>query len=75
MNLSLTSGPNVIKSFSCSTQMSMMFSLLVNMNKPQQWLAFSYLVAEEISRSAMFGQNFAFVSNLRIISKINFMLT
>ena len=63
--------PEVIDFFSCSTQLSMKFSLLINIK-----LAFSYLLAEKILRSAMFSKKeFAIVSNLRFISRTNFMLS
>ena len=64
-------GPEVIKVFSCSTQLSTKFSLLKNMK-----LAFSYLLAEKMSCSAMFSKKeFAVVSNLRFISRTKFMLS
>ena len=86
----LFSGPEVIKLFSCSTQLSMKFSLLINMKMPTKVgififisreifmlkLAFSYLLAEKISCSAMFSnKEFAIVSYLRFISMTNFMLS
>ena len=41
----------VIKHFSCSTQLNMTFSLLINMKKTT-----SYLLAEKFSCSAMFSE-------------------
>ena len=57
--------PRFIKLFSCSTQLSMKFSLLINMKMPTQ-LAFSYSLAEKFSCSDMFSKKeFGIVSNLR----------
>ena len=51
----------VIKFFSCSTQLSRKFSLLLT---------------EKITSSAMLSKNeFAIVSNLRFISRTNYMLS
>ena len=52
---SVTSGPKVIKLFSCSTQLSMKFSLLINMKMPtiltlQVWLCGGRLVHVPCSR-------------------------
>ena len=53
----------------------MKFSLLINMKMPNQ-LAFSYLLAENFSCSAMFSKKeFATVINLRSINRTNFMLS
>ena len=66
---SAQSGPKVIKLLSCSTQLSMKLSLLINMNM-------AYLLAEKFSCSAMFSQKeFAVVSNFRFIIRTNFMLS
>ena len=46
--------PENTKRFSCSTQLSMKFSLLIL--KCQQKLAFSYLLAEKFSGSATFSK-------------------
>ena len=63
--------PKVIKPFSCSTQLSMKFSLLINMKMPT-----TYLLAEKFSCSDMFTKkDSATVSNLRFISRTNFMLS
>ena len=68
-------GSKVIKLFSCSTQLSMKFSLLINMKMPTK-LEFSYLLAEKFSCSAMFSKKeFVIVSNLRFISRTNLMLS
>ena len=59
-----TTGPGVIKLFLCSTQLN------------SAELAFSYLLAEKFSCSAMFSKKaFAIVSILMFISKTNFMLS
>ena len=64
-------GPQVIKLFSCSTQLSLKFSLLINMKMP-----FSYLLAEKFSCSAVFSKKeIVLLSNLRFISRTNFMLS
>ena len=71
-------GPKVIKLFSCSTQLSMKFSLLINTKMPSivGIFIFSYLLAEKFSCSAMFSKKeFAIVNNLRFISRTNFMLS
>ena len=50
----------------------MEFSLLINM----KMLAFPYLLAKKFSCTVMFGNNeFAIASNLRFISRKNFMLS
>ena len=49
----------------------MKFSLLINI-----LLAFSYLLAEKISYSAILSKKeFAIVNNLRLFIRINFMLS
>ena len=66
------SSPKVIKLFSCSTQLSMKFSLLIDMKMP----TISYLLAEKFSCSAMFSKKeFAIVSSFRLISRANFVLS
>ena len=64
---SMQYGPEVIKLFSCSDQLSMKFSLLINMKMP---------TIVKFSCSAMDSKkDFAIVSNLGFISKTNFMLS
>ena len=64
-------GPEIIKLFSCSTQLNMKLSLLINM----KMLAFSYLSAEKLSCAATFSKKeFAIVSNWRLISRTNVVL-
>ena len=64
--------PKVIQLFSCSPQLSMTISLVINIKMPL--LAFSYLLAGTISCSAMFSwKDFAIASHLRFISMTNFM--
>ena len=71
---SVRSGPQVIKLFSCSTQLSMRFSLLINMKMLTKVGIF--ILAEKISCSAVFSnKEFAIVSYLRFISMKNFMLS
>ena len=53
----LRPGPKVIKLFSCSTQLSMTFSLLINMKMPTNVGIFYYLQAEKISSSAKVSKN------------------
>ena len=66
--------PEVIKKISCSTQLSMKFSLLINMKMPTKVDIFIF-ISREISSSAMFSKTeFAIVGNLRFISRANFML-
>ena len=55
------SGPKVIKLFSCSTQLSMKFSLLINMKMPT------------ITQLCLARKNL--VSNLRFITRTNFILS
>ena len=62
----LSFGSEVIKLFSCSTQLNMKFSLLINMKMPT--------IVEKISCPALFSKKeFAIVSSLRLISRTNFM--
>ena len=44
----LTSGPEVIKLFSCSTQLNMKLSLLKNMKMPTIVVGFFILISREI---------------------------
>ena len=70
-----TSGLEVIKLFSCSTQLSIKFSLLINI-KMQTIVGIFIFISREISCLAMFSKKeFAIVSNLRLISRTNFMLS
>ena len=66
-------GPEVINVlFSCSTQLSMKISLLINMKCQQQFAfsAFSYLLAEKFSCLIMFSKKeFGIVSKLRYNSR------
>ena len=65
----------VIKLFLCSTQLSMTFSLLINMKMPTI-VDISIFISRKCSCSAIFSKKeFAIVSNLRFMSKINFMLS
>ena len=59
--------PEIIKRFSGSTQLSMKFSLLINMNMPI--IVFSYLLAEKLSYSAMLNEEFAIGRNLKSASR------
>ena len=69
--------------FSCSTQLSMKFSLLINMKMPilvnmkmPTIVGIFIFISREISCSAKFSKKeFAIVSNLRFISRTNFMLS
>ena len=59
----------VLKLFSCSSQLSMKFSLQINMKIP------TYSSAGKFSCSTIFSKTeFAIVSNMRFISRTNFML-
>ena len=66
------SGPEVIKLFSCSTPLSMKFSLLINMNMQKIVGIFIFISRENFMLSK---KEFAIVTNLRFISKANFMLS
>ena len=63
------SGPEVIKLFSCSTQLSMKISLLINMKMPTIGFTFTYLLAEKFSCSARFNKK-----ELAIDSKLRFII-
>ena len=66
------SRPEVIKKISCSIQLSMKFSLLINMKRPTIFGIFIF-IAEKCSCSAVFSKKeFAVVSNLRFISRTKF---
>ena len=75
------SGPEVIILFSCSTQPSMKFSLLINMNMPTIEYAsycwhFYIYSQRNVPCSAMPSKKeLVIISNLRIISRTNFMLS
>ena len=71
IRFSSSSSPEVIKLFSCSTQLSMKLSLLINMKMPT---AFLHLLAEKNPCSALFSKKeFAVVGSLSFISMTNFM--
>ena len=53
--ITLISGPEVIKLFSCSTQLSMKFSLLINMKMPT-FVGIFIFISREFSCSAMFSK-------------------
>ena len=57
------------KNISCSTQLSMKFSLPINVK------IFLYLIAEEVSCSAILCKKEFVIINLRFISRTNFMLS
>ena len=60
-------GPKVIKLFSCSTQLSMKISLLINMKMPTK-VGIFILIAENFLRSAIFSKDkFAIINNMGII--------
>ena len=62
------------KTFSCLTQLSMKFSLLINMKMPTKVGIFVF-ISRKFSCFAMLSiKEFASVSNLRFISMTNFML-
>ena len=60
LHCSKTSGPGVIKLFSCSTQLSIKFSLLINMNS---WHFRIYELAEKISCTAVFNKKELAIAN------------
>ena len=78
--LSHTPGLEAIKLFSCSTQLSMKFSLLINMKMPTIIGIFVF-ISREMFMSAMFSKKeFGVISklrfiNLRFISMKNFKLS
>ena len=75
LRLKEKSGSEVIKLFSCSTQLSMKISLLINMKMPTTVGIFIFISRENLC-SAMFSKTeFGIVSNLRFISMKNFMLS
>ena len=69
--------PRGYKTFLCSFQLSMKFSLLINVKIPiKVGVFFSILLAEKFSCSSMFSkEEFAIVSNLRYIIRTNFILS
>ena len=74
-NLAKDAGPEVIKRFSCSTELSLKFSLLINM-KMQTIVGIFIFISREISCSAIFNKiEFVVVTNLRFISMKHFMLS
>ena len=70
-------GPQAKKLFTCSSQLSMKFSLLMNIKMPTTvGIVIFYFLAEIFSCSTMFRKKeFAIVSNLRFISRTKFMLS
>ena len=68
-------GPKIIKLFSCSTWLSMKFSLLINMKMPTIVGIFIFISKEIFMLSYVSKIEFAIVSNLRFISRTNFMLS
>ena len=65
----------VINIFSCSTQLSMKFYLLINMKMPTVVGIFIF-ISRKISCSALFNKReFATVSSLRFVSRKKFMLS
>ena len=64
------SGPDILKLFSCSAQLSMNFSLLIQ-RKCQQWLAFSYSLVEKFSCSAMLNKNLQLLEILDLLAGKN----
>ena len=69
------SGSEVIKHFSCSTQLSMKFSLLINMKMPTIVGIFIFISREIFMLTIFSKKEFAMASNLRLISRTNFMLS
>ena len=68
-------GPEVIKLFSCLTQLSLKFPLLINMKMPTIVGIFIF-ISRKKSWSAMFSKNeFVIVSKLKFISMKNFTLS
>ena len=69
-NLAKDAGPEVIKRFSCSTELSLKFSLLITT------VGIFIFISREISCSAIFNKiEFVVVTNLRFISMKHFMLS
>ena len=63
-----------MKLFSCSTQLSMKFSLLMNVKMPTKVGIF--MLVEKFSCSGMLSkQEFAIFGNMRFIRRTNFMLS
>ena len=74
--LSLQPGPEVIKLFCCSTQLNMEFSLLTNMKMPIILGIFRYKIRQIFMLSHVWQERiYFFVSNLRFISRTNFILS
>ena len=69
------SGPEVIRLFSCSAQLSMKFSLLINMKMPTIVGIFIFISRENFRLSYILQMKIVVVSNLRFISRPNFMLS
>ena len=64
-------GPEVIKLFSCSTQLRMKFSLLINMKMPTTVGIFIFISREKFMLGYVLQERIAIVSSLRT----NFMLS
>ena len=68
-------GPQVIKLFSCSTLLSMKFSLLIN-KEMSTIVGFFIFVSRKMFMFVLFSmKEFTIDSNLRLISRTNFMLS
>ena len=63
------SGPEVIKLFSCSTQMSMKFSLLINMKMPTKVGIFIFIGRDNFMLSYILQEKIVVVINLRFICR------
>ena len=61
----MTSGPEVIKLFSCSTQLSMKFSLLINMKMPTIVGIFIF-ISREISLLINMKMKFSLLINMKM---------
>ena len=65
----------VIKLFSCSTQLSMKFSLLINLKMPAIVGIFLFISRENLCSALFSKKEFAIVNKVRFISRTNFMLS
>ena len=68
-------GPDVIKLYSCTTQLRMKFSLLINRKMPTTVGIFLFISRENFMLSKVSKKEFVIVNNLGFISRTNFMLT
>ena len=68
-------GPEVVKLFSCSAQLIMKFSLLINMKMPTIVGIFILISRESFMLSNVYKKLFAITSDLRVISRTNFVLS